>query len=272
MRIFLYIMIKYLAALLVFGIATGGISQTVLFQEDFTTGIPATWTLYNEDGLTPDIAVAEFDAAWIGKIVGTDTCAASTSFYNPAGQSSDYLITPVLSIGNFSKLVWSARSVDASYPDGYYVLLSTTDNAIESFTDTLVYVPAENNFFEARSVDLDMEGYANQDIYVAFKNVTNDGYILLLDEVVLLGAETASINNNPYNTGLDLQIYPNPTSDFIHLNTTEHVQEITVYNTTGQALLTTNDCQFSVKQLANGTYFISILTDHGFVTKSFVKH
>lgn len=271
MRIFLYIMIKYLAALLVFGIATEGISQTVLFQEDFTTGIPATWILYNQDGLTPDTSVAEFDAAWIAKIIGTDTCAASTSFYNPAGQASDYLVTPLLSIGNFSKLVWSARSVDASYPDGYYVLISDTDNAVESFTDTLVYVAAENNFFEARSIDLDIEGYANQDVYIAFKNVTNDGYILLLDEVVLLGAETAHVNNNPSITGLDIQLYPNPAQDFIQLNTTEHVQKITVYNTTGQPLLTTTNSQFSVERLASGTYFISILTDNGLMTKSFVK-
>ncbi len=161
-------------------------SQTVLFEENFNDGIPATWSIHDVDGLTPDSDVSEFTEGWIGKTVGSDTAATSTSFYEPSGQSDDYLVTPELTIGNFSKIVWSARSVDASHPDGYQVLISTTNSSPESFTDTLLTIGAESPFLTTRSIELDLEGYNNQDIYIAFRNITEDGYILLIDNVKLL--------------------------------------------------------------------------------------
>ena len=272
LRIFLYKMIKHITLLSLFiAFSFGGNAQTVLFEEDFTDGIPATWTLYNEDGLSPATAVAEFTEAWIGKIYGEDTCAASTSYYDPTGQASDYLVTPKLSIGNFSKLVWSARSVDASFPDGYYVLISATDSLVGSFTDTLYTVLAESGSFNDRSVELDVNGYANQDVYIAFKNATENGFILLLNDVILLGAETAEISD--YNvTSSQITVYPNPTSDFIQVKTTETINQVSIFSVSGQHILTSTDSQIAVDGLANGTYFISVITNSGQETIQFVKN
>jgi len=82
-------------------------SQIVLFEENFTTGIPSTWALVNSDNLIPASSPFNFIDAWIHIETTDDTCAASTSFYTPSGQSSDYLITPKLSLISFSKLVWT---------------------------------------------------------------------------------------------------------------------------------------------------------------------
>lgn len=262
-------MVRFFTLALAFlSVGTVSQAQTVLFEEDFTDGIPAEWTIHNEDGLTPDSEVADFTDGWIGHIAGTDTAAASTSFYDPTGAANDYLITPLLSIGNFSKIVWSARSVDASYPDGYQVLISTTDTDPASFTDTLMTVTEESAYFSTRSVELDLEGYANQDVYIAFQNNTNNGYILLIDDVVLLGAETASITNETFS---DFSIYPNPTSELLTVKTSETVVSFTVYSMTGQILMEANSNQVDVSELDAGTYIAQIRTTSGVRTEQFIK-
>lgn len=129
-------------------------AQSVLFFEDFNSGIPSTWALVNSDGLTPAEAVDTFDNAWISFIDDGDTCAASTSYYTPTGQAADYLISPKISLNTFNKLVWTARSYDATYPDGYLVLISSTDSLIGSFTDTLMVVNGEFYYWHSRSVQL----------------------------------------------------------------------------------------------------------------------
>lgn len=261
-------MIKYLTiALLV--VSSASQAQTVLLEENFTSGIPATWTLFNEDGLIPDADVAEFTTAWIGKILGSDTAAASTSYYDTTGQANDYLITPKVSIGNFSRVVWSARSVDASYPDGYQVLISTTDSLPGSFTDTLMTVIAETGYLNTRSVELDVEGYANQDVFIAFQNNTDNGYILLIDDIKVLGAETASISTITRDEFAT--IYPNPTAEFLNINTADEIISVSIYSTAGQLLISDQTSRLDVSILNAGIYFAQIKTVNGLETIQFVK-
>jgi len=80
-------------------------TQTVLFEEDFIISdiIPPYWTSIDGDGLTPAASVSNFTSAWIGVYIpaglSEDTCVASTSYYNPAGQISRLF--------NFSKVISS---------------------------------------------------------------------------------------------------------------------------------------------------------------------
>ena len=262
-------MMKYLTiALLLF--ATASQAQTVIFEEDFTSGIPSTWTLFDEDGLIPDAAVAEFTEAWIGKISGTDTAAASTSYYDTTGRSNDFLVTPKISIGNFSRLVWSARSVDSSYPDGYQVLVSTTDSLPSSFTDTLMTITAELGYMITRSVDMDVEGYDNQDVFIAFRNNTDNGYILLIDDVKMLGAETASIDH--ISSAQLVSIYPNPTTEFININSSDEIIAVAVYSAAGQLLISDQGNRIDVSELNTGIYFVQINSTKGVETVQFLKH
>lgn len=241
-------------------------AQVVLFEEDFSTGLPATWTTVNADGLTPDTAVSEFTSAWIAYTTEMDTAVASTSFYDPVGQASDYLITPRLAIGTFSKIVWSARSVDASYPDGYTVLISNTDSLVDSFTDTLYTNGAENAVWQRRSADLDAKGFANEDVFIAFKNNTTDGFILMLDDVVLLSSEFANLPkiDNTVTAG------PNPATDFIRINATGFVQ-VTVYTLDGRLQLSSAQQQLNVQPLTPGVYLALVETQTGLERIQFVK-
>lgn len=260
---------KKIQVLLIFTvICLTGKTQTILFEEDFTTGIPPTWTVVNNDGNVPNASVSEFTAAWIPFQNGSDTCAASTSFYEPVGQASDYLITPRLSIGNFSKIVWSARSFDASHPDGYVVLISNTDSLIDSFTDTLYATTAENGTWQRRSFDLDTKGYANEEVFIAFKNNTNNGYILLLDDIVLLGAEVAALNDTQNQ---NFKFGPNPANDFIRFDVS-NLQLIEVYSLDGRKLIEATTKELAVKDLSQGHYIAVIhSSDRSTKTVRFTK-
>jgi hypothetical protein len=243
--------------------------QTILFEDNFNDGISADWTLFNQDGLIPNAAVSEFDQAWISFLDGVDSAAASCSYYTTSGAANDYLITPKIAIGNFSKLVWTARSYDASFPDGYQVLISTTDSLPSSFTDTLLTVIAENATGNTRSIELDLEGYENEDVFIAFQNNTTNGYILILDDVLVLGAETAGVFENPISS---ISVFPNPTCDILQINSSESILNATIYSVSGQFISNESGNTIDVSRLEAGYYFLTIETVNGISSTSFVKN
>ena len=261
---------RYLLTLLFIGSFTVQIfGQDTLFEEYFTDGLPETWTTVDNDGLTPNSTVSEFTSAWIHYQTDTDTCAASTSYYEPVGQASDFLITPRLSVDNFSRLIWSSRSVDASFPDGYVVLISNTDSLITSFTDTLRYFVFENSVWQTHSFDLHTKGYANEDIFIAFKNITNNGFVLLIDDVILQGGDVLSATQAAKQE--PLRFGPNPTTDFIQFNL-DKPASIAIYSVDGKLMFSTNEHSFSVANLQNGIYHAVINTADNQKTVRFVKN
>lgn len=231
-------------------------AQQLIFEEDFNAGIPTSWYLVNADALTPAEAVDSFDNAWIPFIDGSDTCAASTSFYTPTGTSADYLISPRITLDTYSKLVWSARSYDASHPDGYIVLISTTDSLPASFTDTVYVKPEELYYWQKRSVQLDLEGYANEDVFIAIKNVTNDGFILMVDDVKVWSSNFA---NTAQQNEFSFSVYPNPVTNLLNISAPDAVERIEVINMLGETVIRTDQKgDIDVSMIQSGLYILQI--------------
>ena len=167
--------------------------QSQIFSSGFenNNGTPlSSYTKINADGLTvPFYApVLDFDTeAWIQFYDGYDNkIAMSTSWYDPAGTSNDWLITPSITIpatGN-PTLYWKAKSYDLEKMDSYDVKISTTNNQQTSFTTTLLSVTSEQPYdFNSRTLDL--SAYKGQTIYLAFINKTTDGMYLALDDLYI---------------------------------------------------------------------------------------
>ncbi|MBK7129320.1 MAG: choice-of-anchor J domain-containing protein [Crocinitomicaceae bacterium] len=259
---------RNLAALFLLGsvFLNNSFGQNTIFSESFTTGVPTTWYMENQDNLTP--VVDTFDQAWISFVTSDDTCVASTSYYNPAGQSSDYLMTPRITLNAYSKLVWSARSYDASFPDDYIVLVSTTDSLSSSFTDTIFVQESESYLWQKRSVQLDIEGYASEDVFIAFKNITTDGYFLLLDDVIVLSSNFASLEDYEASS---ISLYPNPTAEFIQIQNLPENAEVTCFSAQGEIMFSGNSSSWNVSQLASGVYYIKITSDKGTEVLPFIR-
>ncbi len=181
----------------VLGAASIGQLKAQTFFEDFQQGIPGTWTLYNEDSLTPNVDVAFVTDAWVTNDDGaSDTFATSTSYYGPpAGAADDWLVTPAITLTTGEILSWQGRAQDPDFPDGYQVRISTTGNAVADFlaNPALFTTAAENDVWTNHFVNLAALGYANQTVYIAFRNTSNDQFLLHIDDV--------QVDNTPFVDG-----------------------------------------------------------------------
>jgi hypothetical protein len=231
-------------------------AQNVVLSEDFNSGIPATWALFNNDGLTPHANVAQFTQAWITAAdpdtTTGDLSAQSTSWYDPAGTSSDYLITPKTTLGAFGNyLYWQGRSQDASFADSYLILASTTDSLTASFTDTLMVVDEETPYWTSHSLCLDSAGLTGQPVFIAFLNNSTDRFILHLDNVAITANDPVSVAEH---TLKQPAVYPNPAADWLAV---PGQGEYHLFAADGRLVRTMHaPCTISCNQLPNGMYYL----------------
>jgi hypothetical protein len=166
----------------------------VVFSENWDGVGPGIsgWTLYNQDGFTPNAAVAFVNAAWVPYAEEFDNnVAISTSWYAPANTSNDWLVSPSISIpAGTSTLYWDAKAYDTTYPDSYKVLISTTGNTVADFTTTLLVVDPEADAWTRHTLDL--SAYAGQTVYLAFQNYSSDMFLLSVDNISILNNNTCA--------------------------------------------------------------------------------
>jgi hypothetical protein len=72
-------------------------------------------------------------------------------------------------------------------------------------------------------------------------------------------SNTLSMDNVILNS--KLKVYPNPTSDFINIETTKEIKNIAVYNMIGQKIMQANSKQLNVSNLANGAYILEVTSN-----------
>jgi len=178
------------------------------FSEDFANGIPQDWTIVDNDGLTPNPTIVTNYGNILGWL-GSNGMALSTSWYAPAGISDDWMITPAITLpAGDHVLSWESYSPDANYRDGYEVLLSTTDTELASFTTTLFSTDGEETTLTSRSAVI--SGFGGQTVYIAFRNNSNDKFLLYVDNVVVDNGVSNNIVVNKLNYD-ELVTSPNPT-------------------------------------------------------------
>jgi len=70
-------------------------------------------------------------------------------------------------------------------------------------------------------------------------------------------------------TELNVQLYPNPTSDYVYIRINKKIESLSVYNLQGQLILSqnTNQKYLNVSNLTKGVYLIKIKTYNQVVTK-----
>ena len=171
-----------------------------------TYSFPSGWFLRNVDNRTAEAAVAYVNEAWerredFANNVA-DSCAFSTSWYNPVGPADDWMWTPAITLTNNCELSWNAITYDASYPDGYEVRIMTSGpptggngtlgNQVSNST-LLFNIAAENTTWTSRSVSL--SAYNGQVVYIGFRNNSNNQFLLLIDDIKVEQL-------NPYEAGV----------------------------------------------------------------------
>jgi hypothetical protein len=268
-----------------------------VYFEDFENGMPEDYHLVNIDGLTPDDPDLSTmtDSAWTVKPISAQGwengySAFSVSWYEgDAGPSNDWMVTSAIEIGDASVLSWDAMAITSSgiYRDRYQVFIGN-DTSIASF-ELLAPIFDTQDTGEVvtpitRSYDLAANGYADEVIYVAFRNWTNPydpnlpdapgngGNELVIDNITVTG--TTSINEYESSNLASLKLYPNPANEYVSLSFDMNSGDdltIYIYNELGklvkqQALPNTfvgaNKIMLSVADLSGGSYLVHVLGEN----------
>ena len=91
-----------------------------------------------------------------------------------------------------------------------------------------------------------------------------DPYVvkLMMDD---LGVENARVNDH------NIMLYPNPAKYNLTVQTSETINLINIYNSTGQLVQTEIKNTFSVQNLPAGIYFLQAQTENGISIMKFIK-
>jgi hypothetical protein len=291
---------KLLFGALLLGTITAN-AQSTVFEENWDATGPgiAGWLLIDGDGKVPyedpiselvtdawnvltleQIQTALGDPAYEYPTAATGMAgnvAVTNSWYDPAGASNDWLISPAIQIpaGFGASLTWAANSLgNNTYLEDYEVLISTTTNSsVDNFTQILD-VPNEVNTGNYRTLALD--AYAGQTVYLAFRNKSNDQYAMMLDNIKVTSMAPAGINDY---LSSKLSVYPNPASNVVTITNSDSVliSSVAIVDVNGRTIKNVNfdgvlSAQVSVSDLASGMYIMNITSDQGTATKKIVKN
>lgn len=178
-------MTKFLPFVVAVFFAAFQINAQVIFYNDFTEGLGDMTAVDNDKRVVHPNVAGIGPSFSVGSVGGErGNVANATSWFNPAGKSDNWLITPKLKIeGENVVLQWKALAQDGNFRDGYRVKVSTTDNKLSSFTEELLVVRMENATWTDRALDL--SAYNGQEIYVAFQHDSDDMFILRMDDILV---------------------------------------------------------------------------------------
>jgi hypothetical protein len=278
----------------------------VYFFDDFESQSLEGYTLYNLDGLTPDDPglATMADSAWTVRFISSQGweygySAFSVSWYvNDEGPSDDWLVTPAIEIGEEATLSWSAMAITSSgvFRDRYQVFVANSPDlaafgAAAPLFDT--GSEGEEPTPQERSLDLTAAGFANETIYIAFRNWTqpyqpgspggngNGGNELCIDNVKVEGSATSV---NEVNTRIGkVELFPNPVFDgtvnlALELKENENLS-VRLVDMTGRTLFEETKGNLpagehrwekNFSHLKPGKYFVQITGNHGVVVKELI--
>jgi hypothetical protein len=84
---------------------------------------------------------------------------------------------------------------------------------------------------------------------------------------------TITLGNQIFDIDNAVTIYPNPSSDVIHIQmpVTSTLEKVIVYNSLGQKVLENSTIDFSITCLSTGVHYLDIKTTEGIYHKKFIK-
>lgn len=200
------------ALFFLFLIATQIVAVKAQFSENFNNTengqMPANWTLFNVDGLTPH---SESEANWINNawccaVFGNFSTKAawSTSFYEEPGQTDDWMFTPAITVPNNNPVLrYEVASYSDYYMDSYEVRIMTTAPTIDNINTSTVLLSINDASSSPTTAIIDLNIYAGQTVYIAWRNNSKNKYALGIDNVCVttqneLDAELTSLDLPQY--------------------------------------------------------------------------
>ena len=219
-----------------------------LWSEDFSQGIPPTWTMFDDGYLAHHENMRS--GAWCSSTTYGNPVpgVVSCSWFDPqgAGIADRWLITDAFLVPDSGYVfALEAACYEAAYPDGFMVKVSTTNrDSRDAFLTTIINRPAATaEFVEYRG---SLDDFVGQTIYVAVIQNSNDMNFLIADnfkvfkpaenEVALMNvsmpANIASGSNTPVN-GVVRNLGMRPLTSFDVTYSVNGGADVATYSVTG---------------------------------------
>jgi len=193
------------------------------------------------------------------------------------GPNNDWIITPQITLGSAGNNVtfWARSSTDMYGLERLRVLVSSDGNTNTAdftavSTGNYLSVPAEWTQYT-----ISLDAYAGQDVYIALNYLSNDAFILLVDDFAVTTTDTAGLNSSLL---ADVKVYPNPSSNVVNVNSANAlVNAVNFTDLNGRVVKSAKfngaaDAQVNISDLASGVYMMNISSDKGITVKKIVKN
>jgi hypothetical protein len=186
-------------------------------------------------------------------------------FSSQTHANNDWLISPLIELGTNGRLKFWVKSYTSNYGlERYKVGVSVTNNQPASFT-----IISGESYLEAPAAawqqkEFDLSSYAGQDVFVGIQCVSDNAFILMVDDIEITsgpaGIQVASWEN-------DVSVYPNPAKDHLQIRTGFPIKSIRLVDLSGRQKIRMEDCGMNctldLKDMADGIYILQIISEQG---------
>lgn len=272
--------------------ATFSSAQTTLLSEGFDNITTlTTWTQTNQSTTVGTTSWFQGNDAVFPSQTGAVTSYIGANFNNTAGNNtiSNWLITPSLMLQNGDVIkFWSRTVATPAYADRLQVRLSNGTYAapvgstgIGSFSTALLEINASLTTTDYPNV------WTEYTIAISGLSATpvaaNIGFRYFVtsggpggSNSDYIGIDTFSVTRPALAVSdvnkSKMSVYPNPTSDYLKINTSEKISSVEVYDISGKKVNAEFDgISIDVQKLEKGSYVIKINGETGTITQKFIK-
>ena len=258
------------SSLLMTGLAMS--AQTVIFSEDFETEAGRdSWTNTDRDGDTQkwEFYDDELDAF-------TGWYVTSWSWWDEAFTPDNTLTSPVISLPNIaSKKLTLKFDVGTLFDDVFeehYAVYAIPANSTFTGTEIPVFEETLDGGYleEAKHVNVELQQFAGQDIQLVFRHYNcTDIMAIILDNIQIIEDDKLAVSDF---SKANLQVYPNPSSDFIKINGVDNIQKIRLYDVSGKMVLETKSSEVDLRKLPVGQYILNVHAGSEIISKKIIKN
>jgi len=179
-----------------------------------------------------------------------------------ATQNNDWMISPEFSLDNIESptLRFMAKTLKDDWGLERFKVAIGNSTSYNEFT-----VISEGTYLEAPTdwtlYEFDLSSYIGQNIRIGINYVSDDKFVLQMDEFVVEG--TLGVNNDNL---LEMILYPNPTDkNFVTIQTNSlDTKEIEVFDIIGKKVIdiSLNSNSLDISKLNSGIYLVKITVDN----------
>jgi hypothetical protein len=259
-------------------------TYTIDLSESVTVDFPnseyiGTAIVFNPSGTDP-VLTEEAYGAHSGDKLLYFIAAVLDNPANPdlVGPNNDWMITPQITLGASGNTFsfWAKSLTDDFGLEKLKVAVSTTGNTNPGdFTvisgDEPVGVPTAWTQYT-----YSLDAYAGQPVYIAINYISEDTYVLKVDDVLVTTSATAGVNDV---LASQFNVFPNPANDIVSVagNVNILISTIEIVDLNGRVIKSTtfnnvSEAQINVSDLSAGMYLACISSDKGTTIKKIVKN